>query len=392
MEAAKQSYVSRSALTQTMRLRIHHKGDLITHPITLYVGETLTEMDWDWDVDYLSYMEVEKMIKDVGYTSIKCLWYCHPRFLFTRGLRPLNNDQDVLRFIEDVKGFKVVDIYVQHDVDIPDIIESDEGAYMNEATDLNVESEATNVNVESEAANVNVESEDGTTDVNGAELNVENEGDDNETDPNYEESAEVDEESDTYDGESEEVDDESEEGDDESVIDWATIFPNAQCGESSSKHVISDEDDCDSDELHTPPESDIEDEMPRFPVFKDTIKFELGMKFKDKLQIRNVVKEYAMEQKKNGVITKNDKKRVVVRCMDGGPFYTRFSMRTGNTFWQLVSFTETHSCQRTPKNRQATTEWLGRKFMYMLRHSPEMRCKGLIAEALQKWGVKLSKD
>ncbi|XP_058754872.1 uncharacterized protein LOC131628023 [Vicia villosa] len=175
-------------------------------------------------------------------------------------------------------------------------------------------------------------------------------------------------------------------------MDWATIFPNAQCGESSSKHVIPDEDDCDSNELHTPPESDVEDEIPKFPVFKDTTKFELGMKYKDKLQIRDAVKEYAMEQKKNIVITKNDKKRVVVRCMDGCPFYIRFSMRTGNTFWQLVSLTETHSCQRTPKNRQATTEWLGRKFMYMLRHSPEMRCKGLIAEALQKWGVKLSKD
>ncbi|XP_058752673.1 uncharacterized protein LOC131625861 [Vicia villosa] len=417
MEAAKQSYVSRPAPIQTVRLRIHHKGDLITHPITLYVGETLTEMDWDWDVDYLSYMEVEKMIKDVGYTN--------------------------------VKGFKVVDIYVEHDVDIPDVIESDEEADMNEAADLNMESEAVNVNVESEAANVNVESgaanlnvesetanlneeseaanvnvesedatndvngadvnlnedattdvngadvnlnEDATTDVNGADVNVENEGDDSETDPDYEESAEVDDESDTYDGESEEVDDESEEGDDESVMDWATIFPNAQCGESSSKHVIPDEDDCDSDELHTPPESDVEDEMPKFPVFKDTTKFELGMKFKDKLQIRDAMKEYAMEQKKNAVITKNDKKRVVVRCMDGCPFYIRFSMRTGNIFWQLISLTETHSFQRTPKNRQATTEWLGRKFMYMLRHSPEMRCKGLIAEALQKWGVKLSKD
>ncbi|XP_058733419.1 uncharacterized protein LOC131605035 [Vicia villosa] len=78
--------------------------------------------------------------------------------------------------------------------------------------------------------------------------------------------------------------------------------------------------------------------------------------------------------------------------MDGCPFYIRFSMRTGNTFWQLVSLTENHSCHRTPKNRQATTAWLGRKFMYTLRHSPDMRCKGLIAEALEKWGVKLSKD
>ncbi|XP_058741784.1 uncharacterized protein LOC131614177 [Vicia villosa] len=99
-----------------------------------------------------------------------------------------------------------------------------------------------------------------------------------------------------------------------------------------------------------------------------------------------------MECNKNVVIKKNDKKRVVVKCMEGCPFYIRFSLRTTNQFWQLVSFTNRHSCHRTPRNRQVTTVWLAQKFVNTLRHTPEMKTKGLIAEAMEKWGVKLSVD
>lgn len=52
--------------------------------------------------------------------------------------------------------------------------------------------------------------------------------------------------------------------------------------------------------------------MDRFTTFKESEKFELGMMFKDKLQIRDAVKGYAMYNKKNVVLRKNDKKRMVV--------------------------------------------------------------------------------
>ncbi|XP_058783420.1 uncharacterized protein LOC131658103 [Vicia villosa] len=68
----------------------------------------------------------------------------------------------------------------------------------------------------------------------------------------------------------------------------------------------------------------------------------------------------------------------------------RFSKRVGNQYWQLVSLTNDHTCRRTAKNRQAKTEWLAKKLIPILRHTPEMRPKGLIAESFEKWGVKLS--
>lgn len=33
----------------------------------------------------------------------------------------MNNDQDVLRFIEYVRGFKVIDVYVERNVNIPEV-------------------------------------------------------------------------------------------------------------------------------------------------------------------------------------------------------------------------------------------------------------------------------
>ncbi|XP_058780530.1 uncharacterized protein LOC131654122 [Vicia villosa] len=97
-----------------------------------------------------------------------------------------------------------------------------------------------------------------------------------------------------------------------------------------------------------------------------------------------------MEKIKNLHITKNDRKRVVVWCDKDCPFYMRFSKRVANEYWQLVNIIDDHTCHRTAKNRQATTEWLAKKFIPLLRHTPEMRPKGLVAESLEKWGVKLS--
>lgn len=168
------------------------------------------------------------------------------------------------------------------------------------------------------------------------------------------------------------------------VLIWTTVLPTTTIEQPSKLDDIFDNDSYDSDVRHTPPDSDVEADMERFPTFKETTKLEVGMTFKDKLQIRYAIKEYAMFNKKNFVFKKNDKKRIIVKCIDGYPFYIRFSMRTTNQYWQLVSLTGRHSCHRTAKNRQAKTDWLARNFVYIIRHTPEMKTKGLIAEDIKK--------
>lgn len=113
-------------MSNKIRLRIHHRGKLVETLVKWYVNGEVTEMNWSWDVDYMSYMELEDMIKSEGYVNIKCLWYWHPAYSFSRGLRPLNNDQDVLQFSKDIVGYDVIDVYVEHSVGIPHIIDDSE--------------------------------------------------------------------------------------------------------------------------------------------------------------------------------------------------------------------------------------------------------------------------
>jgi hypothetical protein len=106
--------------------------------------------------------------------------------------------------------------------------------------------------------------------------------------------------------------------------------------------------------------------------------------------VKDAIKELAMEKKKNIHLAKNDAKRMVAKCLPGCSYHMRISKRVGSQYWQIVSLHDKHSCNRTPKNKQAKTEWLAKKFIPMLRHTPHMKPSGLIAEALDKWGVKLS--
>jgi hypothetical protein len=156
--------------------------------------------------------------------------------------------------------------------------------------------------------------------------------------------------------------------------------------------------DDDSDILATPEGSEIDEPTrPKFPKFKspegdEGVTFELGLEFSTKSLVKDAVKHYALQRKKSLHFQNNDKKRMIVKCTKECPFHLRFSKRIGSNCWQITSFTEEHTCHRTGKNRQAKTEWLAKRFVHTLRHTPEMKPKALIVECKQKWGVQLSRD
>ncbi|KAI5397952.1 hypothetical protein KIW84_063676 [Lathyrus oleraceus] len=109
-------YCLRPSQNRSIRLRIHHRGKLVETPVKWYVNGIFSEMNWKWDVDYMSYMQLEEMIGNEGYTNIKCLWYWNLRFGFNRDLRPINCDVDILKFIEDANGFELIYVYVEHTI------------------------------------------------------------------------------------------------------------------------------------------------------------------------------------------------------------------------------------------------------------------------------------
>jgi len=86
----------------------------------------------------------------------------------------------------------------------------------------------------------------------------------------------------------------------------------------------------DSDDLHTPPESEDEELGKNYPIFKlgegnAHVKFEKGLKFNNKKQAKDAYEEYALETRKNLRLKKNEKEYLVVKCMHDCPFHLRIS-------------------------------------------------------------------
>jgi hypothetical protein len=88
-----------------------------------------------------------------------------------------------------------------------------------------------------------------------------------------------------------------------------------------------EDNDVDSDDLDTPPGTeDDEEDLVKYPKFKtpesdDKVSFELSMTVNTKAIVREAVKSFAMENTTNLHFTKNDSKRMVVRCDPECPFY-----------------------------------------------------------------------
>lgn len=70
----------------------------------------------------------------------------------------------------------------------------------------------------------------------------------------------------------------------------------------------------------------------------------------------------------------------------------RVRKRIGNHFSQIVTLIEDHTCHMTTANKSDKTKWLSNRFANILRHSPHMKPPGFIAEAVERWGVKISYD
>lgn len=64
----------------------------------------------------MSYMQVVELIKRGGYKDIKCMWYWNPMYIFSRGLRPLKCDNDVLQLTKDANVFELIYVYIEYNI------------------------------------------------------------------------------------------------------------------------------------------------------------------------------------------------------------------------------------------------------------------------------------
>ncbi|CAK8567518.1 unnamed protein product [Lathyrus sativus] len=124
----------------------------------------------------------------------------------------------------------------------------------------------------------------------------------------------------------------------EPELDRATVIPTKPIKPHVNDNDFHHDNDEDSDQLQTPPESENDEEYERFPTYKVGVgtKFQLGMKFNNNDLVREAIKEYAMMEKKNVYLKKNDAKRMVVRCISECKFYMRIGKRVDNQYWQVA--------------------------------------------------------
>jgi hypothetical protein len=65
-----------------------------------------------YDLDELSYLEIEKIVKTYGYNHGDLIYYKEPGKSLVDGLRLLSSDHDILEMIQHYIGHQVVVLYL----------------------------------------------------------------------------------------------------------------------------------------------------------------------------------------------------------------------------------------------------------------------------------------
>jgi hypothetical protein len=314
------TYVYRPADKQEVKLRINHGGKFVNSPIKKYVNGQVHEMEDKLDVDWFSVLDITNIVKSLGYVDLKSMWYHHPKHSFADGLRPFNNDNDFQKLVEDSKGCNTIDLYVEHAIDTPIVCLDSETPETPEYVD-GVETEE----VRAEGAENDELRTEGVETEEGRAENVLTES---EEDEDY--IANSGDENDDTDFDGDLVDED---------WDWTHELPtetfvgnNVNAYQRNTTQVEHDDVDNESD-LQTPPESeDDEAEKRKFPKYRipengEPVNLEVGTEFDTKVQVKDAIKELAMEKKKNIHLAKNDAKRMVAKCLPGCSYHMRISKR-----------------------------------------------------------------
>ncbi|RYR72558.1 hypothetical protein Ahy_A02g006772 [Arachis hypogaea] len=144
-----------------------------------------------------------------------------------------------------------------------------------------------------------------------------------------------------------------------------------------------------SDELKTPPDSEDEADPAANPIFNDAAKFghvrlELGMEFTTRDAFKKGVRNYTLQEGMGVRYKKNDTTRCRVVCKNEDcPWMVFCSYSKPNGCWQIKTFNDDHTCERTFKNRCATRSWVTAILVKKVRKLPAFRhrlpCRHAIA-------------
>ncbi|XP_027169607.1 uncharacterized protein LOC113769350 [Coffea eugenioides] len=124
---------------------------------------------------------------------------------------------------------------------------------------------------------------------------------------------------------------------------------------------------------------------------KDDIEFEKGQLFTNVDAFRAILKDYVIQKGFPLLRLKNERSRVTAICnAEGCQWRIHASPVADNITFQIKSYQSQHTCVMDKHCAEATSDWMAKKLVGVMRDHPNMTSKGVEAE-LRKYGVKPSK-
>ncbi|XP_016173269.1 uncharacterized protein LOC107615748 [Arachis ipaensis] len=157
-----------------------------------------------------------------------------------------------------------------------------------------------------------------------------------------------------------------------------------------------------SEEIKTPPNSEdkfaeVEDDD-AFLVFREGTRFreirlEVGMKFNTKMDFKEAVREYCIQEGRRVRFKKNDKIQCRALCkVEDCPWVIYASKDSESVCWQVKTFNDDHTCPRETKNRLANKGWLASKLVKKLRKFLNLKHSEALTYFKSKCDLELNKS
>jgi hypothetical protein len=360
-------------------MEVHHGGSFAHDPLR-YEGGTISLYKNNIR-DYWSSLELKDMVGKLGYLSYGTLQYRLPTVgMEDGGLRvvSIDSDKDAMAMVDAVEGHNVIELFVEHCVDVPDAVEEHRTITAGFEVDEDVWFD--NVFEECNEGNEVVDTRlpDISEEFSNSEESSDDDGHSNGTNERCVRKLV------TY----------SDMESDEDLRD-SLYFGQGGIEQERIKTGLSDNEEAYmSEELLSMDDDDV---RPQYPMYKPPkkakyIKFEIGMKFNSLEEFKNVVTDYAIHGGHGIQFEKNDKVRVKAVCKKGCKWVAYAVKMAGEMTCQLRTFVNEHTCSRSYLNSRATSKWLGKKLTNRINEQPDMPCSTIQEKVHKRFVVNISRS
>ncbi|XP_014495011.1 uncharacterized protein LOC106756927 [Vigna radiata var. radiata] len=162
-----------------------------------------------------------------------------------------------------------------------------------------------------------------------------------------------------------------------------------------SEELISDVEDSEGEE-----DGGSSKKKTTFPTFTmprsmEGYKWEVGTFFAEKKEFMDGIRTYALSNGRNMKFIKNDKKRIIVKCLGGKVkcnWYAYCAFRIDVNAWQLRKVVDSHSCSRDFNVKLMTSKWLSERMEKSVRENPTMKVMDIRDKVTRKWNVGISRN